>query len=112
MRIPGALCLALLMLTGSGTIARSANTIRLENGKLVVAQSYCAMCANDRTTCVANAMGPGRAFKVATTITSFASSALAVAVGKFGRPRDLGGRSRAIRANSDSDEVLARELFQ
>lgn len=59
MRIPGALCLALLMLTGSGTIARSANTIRLENGKLVVAQSYCAMCANDRTTCVAKCNGAG-----------------------------------------------------
>ncbi|AUC99048.1 MULTISPECIES: hypothetical protein [Bradyrhizobium] len=59
MRIVGALCLALLMLTGAGTAAHSANGIRLENGKLVIAQSYCAMCATDRTTCVTKCNGSG-----------------------------------------------------
>ena len=37
----------------------AASHFRAENGKIVVAQSYCRMCADDRTTCIIKCNGAG-----------------------------------------------------
>jgi hypothetical protein len=51
---------AVLLITGEAGLAGTAPTYsRAATGKITVAQSYCRMCADDRTTCVIKCNGAG-----------------------------------------------------
>ena len=49
----------LLVLTNTSLADAIANRLRIENGKIVVAQSYCRMCADSRTSCQLGCNGAG-----------------------------------------------------
>jgi hypothetical protein len=49
----------LLITSGASLADTSASRFRVENGRIVVAQSYCRMCADDRTYCVTKCNGAG-----------------------------------------------------
>ena len=58
MKLGAALCL--LCLTTSLSFAdNNATSLKLKNGKFLVAQSYCGMCANNATTCRIKCNGSG-----------------------------------------------------
>jgi hypothetical protein len=47
------IALIAMLLTGSSGFAQTNSTpLRFTNGKIVVAQSYCKMCGDQRTDCV------------------------------------------------------------
>ena len=51
---------AMLLVAGDASLADTASSrFRAPNGKMTVAQSYCRMCADDRTTCVIKCNGAG-----------------------------------------------------
>lgn len=58
MRIVVTLC-ALLMMSGTSLADTNATRLKIENGRIVVAQSYCAMCSDARTSCTINCNGAG-----------------------------------------------------
>jgi hypothetical protein len=52
--------LAILLVTTSAPLAsENASRLRIENGKIVVAQSYCRMCEDSRTSCQLGCNGAG-----------------------------------------------------
>jgi len=54
------LALGMLVLMTSAALAdANASRFRIENGKMVVAQSYCGMCADNRTSCQLGCNGAG-----------------------------------------------------
>ena len=60
MRAPVVAVAMLLVLGGEASLADTASSsFRAATGKITVAQSYCRMCADDRTTCVIKCNGAG-----------------------------------------------------
>lgn len=54
------IALIAMLLTGSSGFAQTNSTpLRFTNGKIVVAQSYCKMCGDQRTDCVLRCNGAG-----------------------------------------------------
>jgi hypothetical protein len=52
--------LAILLFTSGASFADvSATHFRIENGKIIVAQSYCGICANDNSACRVACNGAG-----------------------------------------------------
>jgi len=49
----------LLLATEASLAGTAASHFRAVNGKITVAQSYCRMCADDRTTCIIKCNGAG-----------------------------------------------------
>jgi hypothetical protein len=49
----------LLLMTGTSWADANASRFRIENGKIVVAQNYCGMCADSRTSCQLGCNGAG-----------------------------------------------------
>jgi hypothetical protein len=49
----------LLQFTSTSLADANASRFRIENGKVVVAQSYCGMCADSRTSCQLGCNGGG-----------------------------------------------------
>jgi hypothetical protein len=49
----------LLIMNGTPLANTNVNHFRVENGKIVVAQSYCAICADNRTSCQLGCNGAG-----------------------------------------------------
>ena len=59
MRAP-VVAVAMLLAAGQASSADTASSqFRAATGKITVAQSYCRMCADDRTTCVIKCNGAG-----------------------------------------------------
>jgi len=54
------IAVAILLVAGEASWAGTASpNFRAATGKITVAQSYCRMCADDRTTCVIKCNGAG-----------------------------------------------------
>ena len=54
------IAVAMLLVAGEATLANTASSyFRAATGKITVAQSYCRMCADDRTNCVIKCNGAG-----------------------------------------------------
>ncbi len=51
--------LALLITSEASLADANATRFRVENGRIVVAQSYCRMCADQRSDCVIRCNGAG-----------------------------------------------------
>ena len=49
----------LLIMTSTSWADSNAGRFRIENGKIVVAQSYCGMCADSRASCQLGCNGAG-----------------------------------------------------
>jgi hypothetical protein len=49
----------LLLMTSTSLADANASRLRIENGKIIVAQSYCDMCANSATSCRLGCNGSG-----------------------------------------------------
>jgi hypothetical protein len=49
----------LLIASGASFAGTAASHFRIANGKITVAQSYCRMCTDDRTTCIIKCNGAG-----------------------------------------------------
>lgn len=59
MRAARAICLMLVAIACSSSVEAGENLARFKNGKLIVAQSHCAMCRDERTACVIKCNGSG-----------------------------------------------------
>ena len=53
-----ALCI-LFFLTGTSFAGKDVTSLRLRNGKFVVAQTYCGLCADNATACRVKCNGSG-----------------------------------------------------
>jgi hypothetical protein len=60
MRISLMTLAAALVCVMASCSASMAGELKKSNGRWVIAQSYCAMCGNDRTTCVIKCNGAGQ----------------------------------------------------
>jgi hypothetical protein len=49
----------LFLMTSTSLANANASRFRIENGKIIVAQSYCGMCADNRTSCRLACNGAG-----------------------------------------------------
>ena len=49
----------LLLVTSTSSADANVNRFRMENGKIIVAQSYCAMCADTARSCRLRCNGSG-----------------------------------------------------
>jgi len=49
----------LFLMTSTSSADANVNRFRMENGKIIVAQSYCAMCADSATSCRLRCNGSG-----------------------------------------------------
>ena len=58
MKLGAALCILFLM-TGLSFAENSATSLTIRNGRFVVAQSYCGMCADKATACRLKCNGSG-----------------------------------------------------
>lgn len=49
----------LLIMTNASLADANANRFKIENGKIIVAQSYCRICTDNRTSCQLGCNGAG-----------------------------------------------------
>ena len=59
MRVFISIALATLFSNGASFADSNASRFRVEHGRIVVAQSYCRMCSDQRTECVLKCNGAG-----------------------------------------------------
>lgn len=59
MKVAIALCAYIVAMSCSSATEMNATHLKHENGKFVVAQSYCQMCRDARTSCILRCNGSG-----------------------------------------------------